>query len=403
MTDRLRTHFSLANAIFVLSFVQFVWLVWFFYTGFGGSLELVARVMSIALALQVLFMYQQDYLYKWLPPILNHLLVAVYLGICVIAFVYFHYEFERIAIYSQGTFTQNDYIVGLLVFLLVMELSQARAPGAVLDQRAPRCLHAVGLSQPDRFLLASGHVVQAHRHVEHGGVLDRHLRHLRPARAHADCRLPAARRHRQRLRCPAGDDQRGARARGPVAAADPADRGGGIERHRHDQRQRLGQCRRRRHHHDPADDPLRRASHLRRRRGDGGLDGRPHHAADDGRRRVPDVGVPRRALLGRRAARVCARDRVLRLDRHRRLPAVRAPAAQGSDRAAAGAALRKGQDGDLLLVRALPALSHGLRRQGRAAGRALHRHLHARCCWSPLTSTSSTCARTRPSGTRRCR
>jgi len=31
-------------------------------------------------------------------------------------------EYERIAIYSQGTFTQNDYIVGLLVFLLVMEL-----------------------------------------------------------------------------------------------------------------------------------------------------------------------------------------------------------------------------------------------------------------------------------------
>jgi len=128
MTDRLRTHFSLANAIFVLSLVQFVWLVWFFYTGFGGSLELVSRVMSIALALQVLFMYQQDYLYKWLPPILNHLLVAVYLGICIIAFVYFHYEFERIAIYSQGSFTQNDYIVGLLVFLLVMELSRLAHP-----------------------------------------------------------------------------------------------------------------------------------------------------------------------------------------------------------------------------------------------------------------------------------
>ena len=102
--------------------------MWFFYTGFGGSLELVSRVMSIALALQVLFMYQQDYLYKWLPPILNHLLVAVYLGICVIAFVYFHYEFERIAIYSQGSFTQNDYIVGLLVFLLVMELSRLAHP-----------------------------------------------------------------------------------------------------------------------------------------------------------------------------------------------------------------------------------------------------------------------------------
>jgi TRAP transporter 4TM/12TM fusion protein len=128
MKDRLRTLFSLGSAIFALSFVQFAWLVWFFYTGLGGGLELVARVMSIALALQVLFMYQQGYLYKWLPPIANHLLVAVYLGVCALTFVYFHYEYERIAIYSQGSFTQNDYIVGLLVFLLVMELSRLAHP-----------------------------------------------------------------------------------------------------------------------------------------------------------------------------------------------------------------------------------------------------------------------------------
>ena len=126
--EALKKYATLSNLTFVLASVQFVWLVWFFYTGLGGSLELVARVMSIALALQILFMYQQDYFYKWLPAIANHLLVAVYLGICACAFIYFHYEFERIAIYSQGSFTQNDYIVGLLVFLLVMELSRLAHP-----------------------------------------------------------------------------------------------------------------------------------------------------------------------------------------------------------------------------------------------------------------------------------
>jgi TRAP transporter 4TM/12TM fusion protein len=128
LSAALKKYVTLNNLTFVLASVQFFWLVWFFYTGLGGGLELVARVMSIALALQILFMYQQDYLYKWLPPIANHLLVAVYLGVCVLAFLYFHYEFERIAIYSQGSFTQNDYIVGLLVFLLVMELSRLAHP-----------------------------------------------------------------------------------------------------------------------------------------------------------------------------------------------------------------------------------------------------------------------------------
>ena len=124
----LKKYATLNNLTFVLAAIQFAWLVWFFYTGLGGALELVARVMSIALALQILLMYQQGYLYKWLPPLANHILVAVYLGICALAFIHFHFEYERIAIYSQGSFTQNDYIVGLLVFLLVMELSRLAHP-----------------------------------------------------------------------------------------------------------------------------------------------------------------------------------------------------------------------------------------------------------------------------------
>ncbi len=128
MTDRLKGQFTLRNAIFVLGSIQLAWLLWFYYTGYGGSQELVAHVMAIALVLQILFMYEQDYFYKFLPAILNHIIVAVYIGICAYSFIYFLTEFERIAIYSQGTFTRQDYVVGLLVFLLVMELSRLAHP-----------------------------------------------------------------------------------------------------------------------------------------------------------------------------------------------------------------------------------------------------------------------------------
>jgi TRAP transporter 4TM/12TM fusion protein len=124
----LKDYVTLKNLIFCFALIQFVWLVWFFYTGFGGSQELVAYLLSIALILQVLFMYEQDYLYKWLPPIANHALVALYIGILLYAFVYFHFEFERIAIYAQGSFSQSDFVVGLLVFLVVMELSRLAHP-----------------------------------------------------------------------------------------------------------------------------------------------------------------------------------------------------------------------------------------------------------------------------------
>ena len=123
-TGTFRKYASLRNLTFVLALIQLVWLVWFFYTGIGGGQELVAHVLPIALSLQILFMYQGDYLYRRLPPYANHLLVAIYLGICVFSFVYFYIHLERIAIYAQGSFTTGDYILGLLMFLLVMELSR---------------------------------------------------------------------------------------------------------------------------------------------------------------------------------------------------------------------------------------------------------------------------------------
>jgi TRAP transporter 4TM/12TM fusion protein len=124
----LKSYATLKNLTFAFALIQFVWLVWFFYTGLGGAQELVARVLSITLIVQILFMYQDDYLYKWLPPAINHLIVAAYIGICLYALFYFHNEFERIAIYAQGSYTQQDFIVGLLMFLLVMELSRLAHP-----------------------------------------------------------------------------------------------------------------------------------------------------------------------------------------------------------------------------------------------------------------------------------
>jgi TRAP transporter 4TM/12TM fusion protein len=125
---QLKAIVSLRNLIFVFALIQFVWLVWYFYTGYGGPQELVARVMSIALILQILFMYQEGYLYKWLPPFANHVIVAIYIAICVYAFVYFLSEYEDIAIWRQGSYTTQDFVVGLLMFLLVMELSRLAHP-----------------------------------------------------------------------------------------------------------------------------------------------------------------------------------------------------------------------------------------------------------------------------------
>ena len=128
MLDRLRSLANLGNLIFAVSLVFVAWLVWYFYTGLGGALELAARLIPFALVLQILFMCQREPLYARLPAKVNHALVVLYVGIALYAFGYFLSEYERIAIYSQGTYTQQDYIVGLLMFLLVMELTRLAHP-----------------------------------------------------------------------------------------------------------------------------------------------------------------------------------------------------------------------------------------------------------------------------------
>src|SRR5574341_1367842 len=126
--ERLKSLASLSSLIFVFGTIQFVWLVWYFYTGYGGPQELVAQVLSLALILQVLFMHRNGPLYPRLPAWASGVLVTLYIAVCVYAFYYFHVNFEDIAIYRQGSYTQQDFVVGVAVFLLVMELSRLAHP-----------------------------------------------------------------------------------------------------------------------------------------------------------------------------------------------------------------------------------------------------------------------------------
>lgn len=126
--EQLLRRVHLGNAIFVLALVLFSWVAWYAYTGSGGPQELVSRLLPIALALQVLLMYREQPLYQRLPAMANHVLVFLYLAICVYGFVYFYLYYEDIAIWRQGSYTTHDFVVGLLMFLLVMELSRLVHP-----------------------------------------------------------------------------------------------------------------------------------------------------------------------------------------------------------------------------------------------------------------------------------
>jgi TRAP transporter 4TM/12TM fusion protein len=126
--DAIKQRFSLSNIILLLSALQLGWLLWYFYTGSGGPQELVAHLIPVTIVLQILFMVREGYLYPFLPPRVNDAIIVIYVAIAAYAFWHFFWEFEDIAIYRQGSYTREDFICGLLMFLLVMELSRLAHP-----------------------------------------------------------------------------------------------------------------------------------------------------------------------------------------------------------------------------------------------------------------------------------
>ncbi len=128
MNEPLRAIVSLRSLTFVFSTIMFAMLVYYFFTGFGGPRLLATRLVPLALVIHMLIVYQNEYLYPRLPKFINHILVALYISICFYAIYYFYLEYENIAIWRQGSYNRHDFVVGLLIFLLVMELSRLAHP-----------------------------------------------------------------------------------------------------------------------------------------------------------------------------------------------------------------------------------------------------------------------------------
>lgn len=124
MIERLKTWLTVSNLVFVCSLVMFAVLVDYFYTGSGGPRYLAVRMVPLALVIQLLLMYRSGELYPRFPEKIRIGLVAVYIAICLYALAYFTIEYENVAIWRQGSYNTQDFIVGLLIFLVVMEMSR---------------------------------------------------------------------------------------------------------------------------------------------------------------------------------------------------------------------------------------------------------------------------------------
>ena len=266
MSEQFKRYATIRNLRFLLSLVMFIWLCWYFYTGFGGPSELVAALVPVAVAVQILCMHENGFIYKKLPPVANHTLVVIYLGICLFAFYHFVSQYEEIAIWRQGSYTRTDFIMGLLVFLLVMELSRVIHTDLFWVNVIMVVYTMFGNLSPIDFFWHPGttfyRVITSSTVELSTGIYGQYAQ-IALTTIGAFLLLAAAAR---RLRRPGRDGPVHAADRRQVARHDPADGRAGLVRGRHDQRQRGGQCDGGRRLHHPADEEVRHTGGIRRER-----------------------------------------------------------------------------------------------------------------------------------------
>ncbi len=122
--DWLKSKMTLRNLSFAVSSFFFVTLVHYFLTGTGGPLLLATRMVPVAIIIFVLNTLQTKNIYPRLGNFWNRIIGAIYIGIALFAFIYFYYEFENIFMFRAGSYNQLDFLVGTLMFLLIMEISR---------------------------------------------------------------------------------------------------------------------------------------------------------------------------------------------------------------------------------------------------------------------------------------
>lgn len=120
----MRSLFTARNLFFVLASGMFLHLLYYFFTGAGGSVLLATRLLPVSVMLWALRSYEEGGPYERFGTTPNRFITAGYIGASAVVFGYFSMEFENIFIMRAGSYNTTDLIIGTLIFVIIMEISR---------------------------------------------------------------------------------------------------------------------------------------------------------------------------------------------------------------------------------------------------------------------------------------
>ncbi len=123
-----RDYVNVKNLALLVAIFLFGHLLYYFFTGAGGPLKLSTRLVPVAVIVGVLYTYLKGGLYPGLGERGNQIVTAIYVVLNLVVLVYWEFEFEDLFIHRAGAYNNVDLIIGLIMFLIIMELSRLFHP-----------------------------------------------------------------------------------------------------------------------------------------------------------------------------------------------------------------------------------------------------------------------------------
>jgi TRAP transporter 4TM/12TM fusion protein len=112
----------------ILGFEMFISIILIYYyaTGYGGSMLLAVSIVPLAFALHTLYSLREDKLYPKLGIRVNYVLGATYVVLSVIVSAYLIVNFNELRYVRFGSPNNVDYAIGLIALFFIMEYARRK-------------------------------------------------------------------------------------------------------------------------------------------------------------------------------------------------------------------------------------------------------------------------------------
>lgn len=116
---------KLSALTFIFSLIYFSVAVYYYATGFMGTMFWVLFLLPFAYSIYVLYELENNSFYprlgKW-----QYLIAAIYISICLFSAIYLPMNYMDLIYYRSGSYNILDKFVGFSMFLLVLEFARKR-------------------------------------------------------------------------------------------------------------------------------------------------------------------------------------------------------------------------------------------------------------------------------------